>query len=128
MTLSFNILFAVAAGGALGAVSRFLIQHMMSVWLGMTFPWGTLVVNVLGCLCIGLLSGYWLSHDFALTIQLRAFLAIGFLGAFTTFSAFSLDTMLLFHNGEMLRASLNVVGNLILCLMAVVIGYALTSR
>ena len=85
-------------------------------------------MNVVGCLCIGLLSGYWLSHDFALTMQLRAFLAIGFLGAFTTFSAFSLDTMLLFQNGEILRASLNVLGNLILCLLAVMIGYALTSR
>ena len=128
MTLSVNVLLAIAAGGALGAVARFLVQHMMTLWLGANFPWGTMLVNVAGCLCIGLLSGYWLSHDFALTMQLRAFLAIGFLGAFTTFSAFSLDTMLLFHNGEMLRASLNVIGNLFLCLLAVIIGYALTSR
>ncbi|MBT8448853.1 MAG: CrcB family protein, partial [Gammaproteobacteria bacterium] len=54
MTITANLLMAIAAGGALGAVSRFLIQHITTLWFGITFPWGTMLVNVLGCLSIGM--------------------------------------------------------------------------
>lgn len=123
-----GLIFAIAIGGAAGSVLRFLVQHYSVALLGLTFPWGTLFVNVAGSSLIGIVSGYWISSDFDMSVELRGTLVIGCLGAFTTFSAFSLDTLVLFQNGEFLRASLNVILTIILCLFAVAIGTMMGSR
>lgn len=123
MTITPQFLMAIALGGALGALSRFFTQHYVALWLGLTFPWGTLIANVSGCLLIGAISGFWSSHDYVINETLRGLVVIGFLGAFTTFSAFSLDTMVLFQNGEMFRAMGNILLNFMLCLLAVTLGH-----
>ncbi len=123
-----GLIFAIAAGGAVGALMRFFVQHYSTNILGLTFPWGTLFVNVLGCGIIGLISGYWTVTGFQISLEIRGALVIGCLGAFTTFSAFSLDTMVLFQNGEIIRASMNVLSTVILCLVAVAIGSMMGSR
>ncbi|MCP4413783.1 MAG: fluoride efflux transporter CrcB [Gammaproteobacteria bacterium] len=123
-----GLIIAIAAGGAAGALMRFFVQHYSTTILGLTFPWGTLFVNVLGCGIIGLISGYWTASGFEISLEIRGALVIGCLGAFTTFSAFSLDTMVLFQNGEIIRASLNVLSTVILCLVAVAIGSVMGSR
>jgi len=123
-----GLIFAIAAGGAIGAILRFLVQHYSVLVLGLTFPWGTLLVNVVGCCIIGLISGYWIHSGFEISVEMRGAVVIGCLGAFTTFSAFSLDTLVLFQNGDILRASVNVLATVILCLIAVAIGTAMGSR
>jgi len=123
-----GLIIAIAAGGAVGALMRFFVQHYSTTILGLTFPWGTLFVNVAGCGIIGLISGYWTASGFEISLEIRGALVIGCLGAFTTFSAFSLDTMVLFQNGEIIRASLNVLSTVILCLVAVAIGSMMGSR
>ena len=128
MPITPGLVFAIAAGGAVGAILRFLVQYFSANVFGLTFPWGTLIVNVLGCAIIGVISGYWIESGFAISVELRGALVIGCLGAFTTFSAFSLDTMVLFQNGEIIRASMNIMATLILCLSAVAIGSLLGTR
>ena len=123
-----GLIFAIAAGGALGAILRFLMQYYSSTIFGLTFPWGTLIVNVLGCGIIGMISSYWIQSGYDISVELRGALVIGFLGAFTTFSAFSLDSMVLYQNGEVIKASVNVLATMILCLTAVAIGGVLGSR
>ena len=118
----------VAFGGAIGALLRFFVQHYATVMLGSEFPWGTLFVNVLGSLIIGVISGYWLQSGFEVSNEMRGALIIGCLGAFTTFSAFSLDTLILFQNGEVIRASLNVLTTVASCLIAVAVGSTLGGR
>lgn len=126
MTITPNFLMAIALGGALGALARFFTQHYISLWLGLQFPWGTLVANVLGCFILGLLTGFWANQIVPISPEIRGVIVIGFLGAFTTFSAFSLDTLVLFQSGDVLRAAMNVCLNIILCLFAVGLGYWLT--
>lgn len=110
-------LVAIAAGGAAGAVMRYLVSNGVYSWLGRGFPWGTLAVNVVGSLLMGLLF-VLLTERLALGGQWRAFLLIGFLGAFTTFSTFSMETLNLIEGGEMVRALLNMVGSVVLCVAA----------
>lgn len=114
-------LIAIAAGGALGAVMRYLVSNGIYGWLGRGFPWGTMTVNVLGSLVMGLLF-VLLTERLALGPQWRAFLLIGFLGAFTTFSTFSMETLNLLEGGEVMRAVLNMVGSVVICVGAAWLG------
>lgn len=114
-------LLAIAAAGALGSVLRFVMSQGINQWTGIKFPLGTLCVNVLGCLLIGFLSMLFIERLATLPIW-RAAILIGFLGGFTTFSSFSLDTFNLFEQGYLAGALLNVVSSLVLCLLATVIG------
>lgn len=115
-----NLVLPIAAGGAIGAALRFLMSSGIAR-LGSAFPWGTLAVNVLGSLVMGLLVGL-----FAVKVQasqeVRAFLTTGVLGGFTTFSAFSADTALLIERNEMMAASLYVLGSVVLSLAAMFAG------
>lgn len=112
---------AIAAGGAVGALLRFWVSNGIYALVGRTFPYGTLAVNVLGSLLMGLL--YVLLLDkLALGPQWRAALLVGLLGAFTTFSTFSIETLNLVEEGEAIKALLNVLLSVSLCLLAAWIG------
>ncbi|HET9354387.1 MAG TPA: fluoride efflux transporter CrcB [Sphingomicrobium sp.] len=110
----------VFVGGGLGAAARHGINRAGLALLGPGFPWWTLGVNVLGSFLIGLLAGLF---DVMGTGQnARLFLTTGFLGGFTTFSAFSLDALTLWERGAMLQAGLYVAGSVIASLIAVIAG------
>lgn len=112
---------AIAGGGALGALFRFWSSKWMHSLFGVGFPYGTLFVNVAGSLVMGFLY-VLLVERVSLAPEWRAFLMIGFLGAFTTFSTFSLETLQLFNSGELFKAALNIILSVLLCLAAVWFG------
>ena len=116
----------VGAGGFLGAVLRYGLQSLVQRQVPEAiFPYGTLAVNVLGCLAIGLLVGLLESRQL-LGPELRGFVLIGVLGGFTTFSTFGYETFALANAGDLLRASANVGAHVLLGLPAVWLGYTLT--
>lgn len=116
----------IGLGGAVGAVGRYLLQGLVYQFTGATFPYGTLAVNILGCFLIGLMME--LSADrFLIDAQLRLFITVGILGGFTTFSSFGYETFALLRDGELLRASFNVIGSVIIGLGAVWLGFV-TAR
>ncbi|MCG7529837.1 fluoride efflux transporter CrcB [Psychrobium sp. MM17-31] len=121
-----NNLLMIAAGGALGAISRYGLSQLAINVFGKGFPFGTLIANFVGSLLMGLL--FALIESESLMPQAKIALGVGFLGAFTTFSTFSLDTVLMIQAGDIQKAILNVLGNLVLCLTAVFIGLWLGSK
>jgi len=115
----------VAIGGALGSVARYGCSGLALRWFGLGFPYGTLFVNVCGSFVIGMLGTLALDGERSLsTIDVRAFLIVGMLGGFTTFSSFSFETLNLARTGNLSVAATNVVLSLVLCLGAVWLGYA----
>jgi fluoride exporter len=114
----------VALGGAIGSVGRYVVGLWAAQAFGATFPWGTFTVNVVGSLLIGVLAT--LSDEVG-TIgpQGRALLVVGVLGGFTTFSSFSLDTVRLVQENELVHAAAYVVGSLALSFVAVLAGIGL---
>ena len=112
---------AIAAGGAIGALLRYWASTGVHAWLGRGFPYGTLFVNVLGSLLMGFLF-VWLIDRMAACPALRAFLLIGVLGAFTTFSTFSMETLNLMESGQFGKALLNVVASVVVCVAAAAAG------
>lgn len=113
---------AVALGGALGAVSRYLLGSWIQAMSGGSFPWGTWTVNVLGSLLLGF-AMVWLTETLA-SAELRLFVAMGFLGSFTTFSTFSFETVELIQEGLWLKAGIYSLGSLVIGVLAVVAGAA----
>jgi fluoride exporter len=120
-----QMLIAVAAGGAAGSVLRFLITQQM-LRLSGEFPYGTLVVNVLGALLIGLFARMFTGPD--TNLAARAALTVGFCGGFTTFSTYSAELVLLIEQGRAMRAVLYVFGSTGLAIMATVAGLSLGAR
>jgi len=119
----FRLLIAVGFAGFFGAVLRYLVGGWVHRLLPATFPYGTLTVNALGSLMLGALFQLAVERT-ALAPELRVVIGVGFLGAFTTFSTFSLETMNLLREGSYTLAGLNVATNLVLCLVAVWLGIA----
>ena len=117
----------VALGGALGSVARFACSGLAVRWFGAHFPWGTLFVNVTGSLAIGVLAALATGGRPLVAGDARAFLIVGVLGGFTTFSSFSLETLTLARGGQLGAAGANVALSLIACLVAVWIGFATTA-
>ena len=115
---------AVAVGGALGSVARYLVVGQITRWLGASFPWGTLTVNFVGGLTIGLLAEA-MALKWSVPPEMRLFLITGILGGFTTFSAFSLEVALLAERGAMAAALAYVVASVVLSVGAVFVGLAL---
>ncbi|AUD60391.1 camphor resistance protein CrcB [Shewanella sp. Pdp11] len=118
-----NNLLLVALGGSIGAVFRYLISIFMIQVFGSSFPFGTLLVNVIGSFFMGVI--YALGQMSHISPELKALIAVGLLGALTTFSTFSNETLLLLQEGDWLKATLNVVLNLSLCLFMVYLGQQL---
>lgn len=119
-----KMLLAVALGGALGSVGRYLVVVHMARWLGVAFPWGTLTVNVVGGLAIGLLAEAMVLK-WPVPPELRGFLIVGILGGFTTFSAFSLDVIALAQNGAVAAAFAYVTASVVLSVAAAFLGLML---
>src|SRR6476620_261663 len=117
---------AVAAGGAIGSLARFWLTAAMTVLTGPRFPWGTLLINVVGSGVIGVVAAVTLSPArVAMHSDLRIFLMVGVCGGFTTFSAFSLQTLELVQSGDIWPAAGYIVGSVVLCLVAVWAGWLL---
>jgi CrcB protein len=115
---------AIAVGGGCGSVARFLVAREMERWLGNFLPYGTLIVNVLGSLALGWLATVFLARP-EINVALRLGIAVGFLGAFTTFSTFSFESVQLLLNGAVWRAVLNVIVNFVVCLGMCYLGMQL---
>ncbi|HAT35637.1 MAG TPA: fluoride efflux transporter CrcB [Rhodospirillaceae bacterium] len=119
-----KLILAIAAGGALGAVSRHFVAQQAALWFGSAFPWGILTVNVAGSFILGIvveLSALAWSPSPAI----RAMIVVGFCGAFTTFSSFSLDVAVLYERGDFLKAALYIATSVICSIGALFAGMAL---
>lgn len=118
-------LLLIGAGGFCGSVARYLASgFVQDLSRTISFPWGTFAVNVLGCLFVGFLSQLAEGRGF-LTEASRGFLIIGFLGGFTTFSAFGNETFNLLREGQPLLSFGNAAGQLLACIAAVWLGRSL---
>ena len=118
----------IAVGSALGGMARYWCSGIAARLIGETFPWGTIIVNIIGSFIIGFFATLTGPDGriFADTLT-RQFVMIGFCGGYTTFSSFSLQTLALVQDGEWLLASANIALSVIACLLAVWAGYALAA-
>ncbi|MEJ6574823.1 MAG: fluoride efflux transporter CrcB [Sphingomonadales bacterium] len=116
-----NMILAVAAGGAIGAVLRLVVGRGMFYLMGSEFPWGTLVVNILGSFLVGLFVEI-LSLRFSLSHEWQGFIIIGVFGGFTTFSAFSLEVSLMIEKGDFSTAALYGLVSMFIGVLALFIG------
>ena len=119
----------IAAGSALGGAFRYWCSGVAARLIGETFPWGTLLINILGSFVIGVfftLTG----PDGRLLVSpnIRQFVMVGLCGGYTTFSSFSLQTLNLIRDGELLYAGANIVASVLLCMLAVWIGHIMAAQ
>ena len=116
-----NMILSIAAGGAIGAVGRYLAMAGIGHWFGHGFPYGTMAVNVIGSLILGFLIEIS-TLTWSPSPEIRAFFVVGVLGAFTTFSAFSQDVAGLIERGEFLPAASYVIASVVLSIAALFFG------
>jgi fluoride exporter len=117
--MNVSIILAVAAGGAIGSVARYLVGIGSGRLFGINFPWGTLIINVTGSFLIGLFIGLFaIRWDVSQTV--RIFLTVGICGGYTTFSTFSLDAFYLMERGQAIAASAYMVGSVVLSVGALI--------
>jgi fluoride exporter len=118
----------VTLGGAIGTAARYLLSGLVAETIGETFPWGTLIINVTGSFVIGFFAALTGPDGRVLVGATgRQFVMTGLCGGYTTFSAFSLQTLNLVHDGEWLYAGAYIGSSVVLCLLAVWIGYILAT-
>lgn len=110
-----QMILSIAAGGALGAVARHFLSHRVALFAGHNFPYGTMTVNILGSFLMGMMITLF-ARKFSLSQEVQAFLTVGLLGGFTTFSAFSMETVLLIERNEMGQAALYVAASVLLAI------------
>jgi fluoride exporter len=118
------MLFAIAFGGAVGALGRHFVNVGVATWIGLGIPWGTLVVNVVGSFAMGVLV-HVMATTWTVTPEVRALLTVGGLGAFTTFSTFSLDAIVLYERGQVMFAAVYVLASVIGAIGALLVGLRL---
>jgi fluoride exporter len=120
--------FWVAFGGALGTMARLWLGVYVATVTGLAFPWGTILINILGSLVIGFFATFT-GPDGRISVPMdaRAFVMVGLCGGFTTFSAFSLQTLDLARDERWLQAGANIMLSVVLCLVAVAIGHWLAA-
>jgi CrcB protein len=118
-TLKWTFILAVAAGGSLGSVARYLVGIGCGRLLGSKFPWGTLFINISGSLLMGLFAGLF-AVRWDLPQAARIFLTVGVCGGYTTFSTFSLDAFYLIERGEALAAGAYMVASVVLSVAALI--------
>ena len=116
----------VGAGGAIGAMARYGMSVLIGRFWPMSFPLATLLVNIIGSTCMGLLIGLLVRTLPAAGPEIRLFVAVGVLGGFTTFSSFSLDTISLIERGELAQAVLYVGLSVVICLAGLYCGLLMT--
>jgi len=121
-----NAALLVAAGGAIGATARYGAGILVGRWLGTAFPYGTMMINVLGSCAMGVLIGLLAQFMPPWQAEARLFVAMGLLGGFTTFSAFSLDTIALIERGAWLPAGLYVLASVVLSVVGLYVGLLVT--
>lgn len=116
-----NQLISIAMGGAIGAVLRYVMANNIYTLFGRAFPWGTLFVNVFGSLLMGFLYVMFVER-MLVSSEIRSLVLIGLLGAFTTYSTFSIETLNLIESGELMRAGANIIASVTACLIACWLG------
>lgn len=119
----------VAVGSALGGMLRYWCSGLAARLIGETFPWGTILVNILGSFVIGLfftLTGP--DGRLLVSSNVRTFVMVGLCGGYTTFSSFSLQTLTLIRDGELFLAGANVVASVLLCMLAVWLGHIAAAQ
>ncbi|MFZ9034742.1 MAG: fluoride efflux transporter CrcB [Francisellaceae bacterium] len=124
-------LLFIFIGGGLGATGRFGFSTLINKCLGTSFPYGILMVNILGCFMIGVLAAFFQRASMVehlLAPHLRSFLITGFLGGFTTFSSFSLDALILIQKGQWLKALTYIILSVAISMCAVFAGFLLIHR
>jgi fluoride exporter len=122
--VTFPLIIAVAIGGAIGSVARYLVGIASGKLFGLEFPWGTLIINIVGSFLIGaFVESFAVKWD--LPQVARVFLTVGICGGFTTFSTFSLDSYLLMVRGEMWSAAFYMIGSVALSIAALFAGLQL---
>jgi fluoride exporter len=122
------IYFWVGLGGALGSMARLWLGVRVASLTGLAFPWGTVLVNILGSLVIGFVATLTGPNGrLVVPVEAQAFVMVGLCGGFTTFSAFSLQTLELARDGRLLYAGANIVLSVVLCLGAVILGHWLAT-
>lgn len=117
----------VFVGGGLGATLRHAINMICARLLGTGFPWGTFIINITGSTVMGLIAGY-LAFKGDAAQPWRLFIMTGILGGYTTFSAYSLDSMLLYERGEIGLAALYVIGSVVISIAGLAAGLALVRH
>ena len=122
-----NQVLAIAAGGALGALSRYWVVGLVSRLFERNFPYGTLTVNIIGSFLIGI--GYiFIVERLHVASEWHAIIMVGFIGAFTTFSTFSLETVSLLQEGRFTAAMIYIFSSVLVCLLATVAGMFLAKQ
>ena len=121
-------IFIVGLGGFIGSIIRYVVTiWSKGLFQGLSFPLGTLIVNITGCLLLGLLNGWAENHQF-FTSQIRLFMIVGILGSYTTLSTFIYETIELLQNGDTFQALLNVAIQVIVGLLAAFIGFQIAYK
>jgi len=126
--MSFVTMLYVMVGGALGSLARYLLSLVM-LPVSRDLPWGTITINILGSFIIGFFGTQTLAQGrFPVSENWRLFVMVGICGGFTTFSSFSLQTLDLMRSGAMVRAGLNIVLSVVLCVAAVALGHVVAAQ
>jgi fluoride exporter len=117
----------IGIGGLIGANVRYWVSTWAAMRFGQTFPWGTLIINFSGSSLLGLFLG-WSSNHLTIDPRIRLFLAVGFFGAYTTFSTYANESIGLFRSGDWIGVLVNVVVSNVLCLVGAMLGVVVGNR